>query len=209
MSRDHFSPRFDRTHLWQGWQRPGSQPERQIPYDVQLITLKLADAIPQSSQRTISHAIRDYPQAQRALQRRQQLEEVLQQGKGCCLLQHPLMAAELTEALELHNRKRYKLIAWCIMPNHAHILLEPTYSMPRIVQAWKTATTRWMLMHKEELQLPTPGRMLWMRDYWDRYIPDAREIPPAIRQVHNSPVAAGLCTQPPKWRWSSLSAKMN
>ena len=203
MSRDHFSPRFDRTHLWQGWQRPGAEPERQIPYDVQLITLKLADAIPQSSQRAISHAIRDYPQAQRALQRRRQLEEVLQQGKGCCLLQHPLMAAELTEALELHNRKRYKLIAWCIMPNHVQVLLEPTYSTPRIIQAWKTTTTHWMQQNKQSLALDTPGRMLWMRDYWDRYIKDEQDLQQSIQELQNTPVAAGLCEQPKQWRWSS------
>lgn len=207
MSRDNFTPSVNRADVWKGWERQPSVSERPIPYDVQLITLKLADALPQCTQRAISKEIRDYPQAQRALQRRQRLEEVLQQGEGCCLLRHPRMAAELIDALEQHNRKRYKLIAWCIMPNHAHILLEPTYSMPRIVQAWKTATTRWMLLHKDELQLKTPGRMLWMRDYWDRYIPEPRDLAPTIQQIHNSPVTAGLCDQPDEWRWSSLPAK--
>ena len=209
MTRDRFSPRFTPTEVWKGWQRSPQKAERAIPYDLQLITLRLADSLPPCAMQILQEEVRAQPPEERVLFRRRRLDHHLQQGHGCCLLAHPNMAAEVADALESQNRKRYKLIAWCIMPNHAHILLEPTYSMPRIVQAWKTATTRWMLMHKEELQLPTPGRMLWMRDYWDRYIPDAREIPPAIRQVHNSPVAAGLCTQPAKWRWSSLSAKMN
>lgn len=205
MSRNTFTPRFTRAEVWKGWQRQPSQPERPIPYDVQLITLKLADALPQHALRAVSDELKDLPQAQRALQRRQRLEEVLLQGEGCCLLSEPRMAAELADALELHNRKRYKLIAWCIMPNHAHILLEPTYSMPRIVQAWKSATTRWMLLNKDELKLQTPGRMLWKRDYWDRYIPEAQQLGKAIQQVHASPVQAGLCERPEQWRWSSVS----
>ncbi|MEB3733242.1 hypothetical protein ULF88_01820 [Halopseudomonas pachastrellae] len=47
------------------------------------------------------------------------------------------------------------------------------------------------------------GRMLWMRDYWDRYIKDEQDLQQSIQELQNTPVAAGLCEQPKQWRWSS------
>tara|TARA_Y100000815_G_scaffold36168_1_gene29921 strand:+ start:569 stop:1048 length:480 start_codon:yes stop_codon:yes gene_type:complete len=147
--------------------------------------------------------VRAQPPEERVLFRRRRLDHHLQQSHGCCLLAHPSMAAEVADALESQNRKRYKLIAWCIMPNHVQVLLEPTYSTPRIIQAWKTTTTHWMQQNKQSLALDTPGRMLWMRDYWDRYIKDEQDLQQSIQELQNTPVAAGLCEQPKQWRWSS------
>ncbi|UJJ32067.1 transposase [Halopseudomonas maritima] len=203
MSIDDFKPRFTRTEIWKGWQRTPPKPERQIPYDLQLITLRLADSLPASAMLSLQQEVRAQPPQERVLYRRKRLDHYLQQGHGCCLLKHPKMAAELADALESQNRKRYKLIAWCIMPNHAQILLEPTYATPRIIQGWKTATTHWMQSNKEALALETPGRLLWMRDYWDRYIKDEQDLHQSIQELHGTPVSAGLCEQPQQWRWSS------
>jgi len=203
MTRDRFTPRFTPTEVWKGWQRSPQKAERAIPYDLQLITLRLADSLPPCAMQVLQEEVRAQPPEERVLFRRRRLDHHLQQGHGCCLLAHPNMAAEVADALESQNRKRYKLIAWCIMPNHVQVLLEPTYSTPRIIQAWKTATTHWMQQNKQSLALDTPGRMLWMRDYWDRYIKDEQDLQQSIQELQNTPVAAGLCEQPKQWRWSS------
>jgi len=99
---------------------------------------------------------------------------------------------------------RYRVIAWCVMPNHVHVLIEPRHPIAKIVQGWKSFTARWALARNEELKLGIPdSRQLWMRDYWDRYIRDERHLVNVIDYFHNNPVKAGLCRQPEEWRWSS------
>ena len=35
------------------------------------------------------------------------------------------MASTMQEALVKHDGSQYDLIAWCIMPNHVHVLIKP------------------------------------------------------------------------------------
>jgi hypothetical protein len=96
------------------------------------------------------------------------------------------------------------MIAWCIMPNHVHALVEPRHPIAKIVQGWKSFTARWALARNEELQLGIPdSRHFWMREYWDRYIRHERHLIDVITYFHNNPVKAGLCRRPQDWPWSS------
>lgn len=143
------------------------------------------------------------PEPQQQRYKRQKIERWLDAGLGCCALAHPGMAAVMRDTLIYQNGRRYHLFAWCIMPNHVHVLIEPAYSLPRIVQGWKSYSTRWMLENNERLGLGVPGRSLWMRDYWDRFIRDERHLETAIHYIHQNPVKAGLCQAAEEWRWSS------
>lgn len=60
-----------------------------------------------------------------------------------------------------------------------------------------------MLENNERLGLGVPGRSLWMRDYWDRFIRDEQHLETAIHYIHQNPVKAGLCQSAETWRWSS------
>jgi len=42
-----------------------------------------------------------------------------------------------------------------------------------------------------------------MREYWDRYMRDARHLAQTIRYIHENPVKAGLCLRAEDWLWSS------
>ena len=100
---------------------------------------------------------------------------------------------------------RYRLLAWCVMPNHVHVLIEPVETLPKIVQSWKSYTGRWALAHNAELGLGVPGGRFWMRDYWDRYIRDQRHLDAVVAYIHRNPVIAGLCDRPEEWMWSSAA----
>jgi REP element-mobilizing transposase RayT len=126
---------------------------------------------------------------------------------GCCALKHPLVATVMMETLEKYDPERYRLIAWCIMPNHVHVLIEPRTSLPKIVQSWKSYTGRWGMERNAELGLGVPGKAFWMRDYWDRYIRDESHFQRVVDYIHWNPVNAGLCREPHDWPWSNAHAE--
>lgn len=189
--------------LWKGWYSSGSNPHRDLPGDCQFITFRRADSLPQHVLRALEFQVEKLPEPQQQRYKRQKIERWLDAGLGCCALAHPGMAAVMRDTLIYQNGRRYHLFAWCIMPNHVHVLIEPAYSLPRIVQGWKSYSTRWMLENNERLGLGVPGRSLWMRDYWDRFIRDERHLETAIHYIHQNPVKAGLCQAAEEWRWSS------
>ena len=189
--------------VYKGWYYSGHAPHRDTPGSLQFITFRLADSLPRSTLRELKREASREPAAQRQIFRRQRIEQWLDAGMGCCVLAHEEMAAVMAETLAFHAGRRYELLAWCVMPNHVHVLIEPRYNLGRIVQGWKSVTTRWMLLNNESLGLEVPSRTLWMRDYWDRYIRDEAHLRVAIHYIHANPVKAGLCAEACQWRWSS------
>jgi len=122
---------------------------------------------------------------------------------GCCALKHPVMAEITQNALIQFDGVKYRLIAWVIMPNHLHVLIEPFIAIGKIVQSWKSFTGRWALKHNAELKLGIPGEHFWMREYWDRFIRDKQHLDAVIKYIHNNPVKTGLCSVATEWKWSS------
>lgn len=122
---------------------------------------------------------------------------------GCCALRHPEVARYVQNSFLHFHGERYHLHAWCIMPNHVHILIEPLTDLALILQGWKSFTTRWIMARNNELGLGIPGKNLWMREYWDRYIRDAEHYQKVLEYIHQNPVSAGLCGDPGDWQWSS------
>jgi REP element-mobilizing transposase RayT len=103
------------------------------------------------------------------------------------------------ESLLLHDdNRRCRLLAWVIMPNHVHVLVEIwTTPMGKLVQAWKKISADFV-----------NGRMgrrgqWWQEDYFDRYIRDEAHFQKAVRYIENNPVKAGLVKEPKAWAWSS------
>ena len=122
--------------LWKGWYSSGSNPHRDLPGDCQFITFRLANSLPQHVLRALDFQVKKLPEPQQQRYKRQKIERWLDAGLGCCALAHPGMAAVMRDTLIYQNGRRYHLLAWCIMPNHVHALIEPARSLPRIVQGW-------------------------------------------------------------------------
>ena len=73
---------------------------------------------------------------------RKAIEDLLDGGSyGCELLDS--FSRQTVEAALLHgDGKRFRLLAWCVMPNHVHVLIEQIqgYPLARIVREWKSFT---------------------------------------------------------------------
>ncbi len=65
-------------------------------------------------------------------------------GHGSCILRDPTAAQLVIESWQQFDGDRYRLLAWVVMPNHIHVLMELTGKTPlaRIVQSWKSFTGR-------------------------------------------------------------------
>ena len=186
-----------------GWHSRGYLPHRDEVGLLQSLTFRLADSLPQEKLRQLEEELALRPEAARDVERRLRLEHWLDAGMGCCAFRHPRMAETMENALLHFDGARYRLVAWCIMPNHVHVLVQPGQPLSGIVQSWKSFTGRWALAHNAELELGVPGKVFWMREYWDRYIRDETHLRQTIDYICENPVKAGLCASPPLWPWSS------
>lgn len=188
-----------------GWRSRGYLPHRDAPALRQAITFRLADSVPREALAGLEEQLALAPEPARQQQQRRQMDAWLDAGHGSCALRHPAVAAVLVETLRRFDGVRYRLLAWCVMPNHVHVLIPPTEPLGRILQSWKLYTARWILAKNAELGLGVPGPGCWMREYWDRYIRDERHFAQCVAYIHENPVKAGLSRSAAGWPWSSAS----
>jgi hypothetical protein len=120
-----------------GWHERGYLPYCDFPDLVQFVTFRLADAMPASRRGEWEHLLK----IENVRDRRAQLEEYLDRGVGECLLRGARLAQIVEDALLCFHNGRYELLAWCVMPNHVHVLVD-VKPMPlwKIVQSWKRFT---------------------------------------------------------------------
>jgi REP element-mobilizing transposase RayT len=200
-----------------GWHSRGYLPHFDAPRAIQQITYRLADSLPAELLAKFDQellALAD--DLKRDVARRRRIEAFLDAGHGSCVLKHPEAARCVVETWLRFDAERYRLLAFVVMPNHCHVLIECIDACPlwKIINSWKSYTARWINEHVggcEGLGLgESLGRAgarrsqaLWQRDYWDRFIRDERHFRATRAYIENNPVAAGLVTSPSDWPWSS------
>jgi REP element-mobilizing transposase RayT len=120
-------------------------------------------------------------------------------GHGSCLLVDPEYAGIVQWSLLGGHGTAYKLIEWCVMPNHVHVLIRllDSAALGSIVKRWKAGTAL------QINRLLERSGSFWMRDYHDRLIRDLDHLHHAKAYIRNNPVKAGLCLAPEEWRFSS------
>ncbi len=193
--------------LHRGWYSSRRLPHLDSPDALQFISFRLADSLPQQLLAQWQQQLVTLPDTERMIELRRRMEGYLDRGFGCCALGHPVMAATLQKAFNHHDGERYRLLAWCIMPNHVHVLIKPDWPLAKIVQSWKVWSARRARNHALEWCLDLPLRGLWMRGFWDRYIRDEQHLLAVVEYIHQNPVKAGLCAKAEDWPWSSASIK--
>ncbi len=187
-----------------GWYSRGYLPHCDDTQLIQSITFRLADSLPQEKLARLKDELRHLEQSKREMERRKRIEHWLDAGSGCCALAHPEVARYVQNTFLHYHGERYQLHAWCVMPNHVHVLIKPLTDLAAIIQGWKSYTARWVLRKNEQLALKIPrSDQLWMREYWDRYIRDAKHYQRVVEYIYHNPVKAGLCQTAAAWPWSS------
>jgi REP element-mobilizing transposase RayT len=126
-------------------------------------------------------------------------DDVLDRGLGSALLREAACGCIVAEALLYDDGRKYALHAWCVMPNHVHVLVatKANYELGKIVREWKTITARRI---NERAQR---NGSLWAADYFGRYMRDQSQYDAAKQYIERNPVTAGLCERPEDWLFSS------
>ncbi len=121
------------------------------------------------------------------------IEAFLDSGQGACHLAKPEIASLVQEALRHFRGQRYDLIAWCIMPNHVHVIVRPLegYDLPGILHSWKSFTA------KQANELLGAAGSFWQDEYYDHLIRDEEDFNHHLTYVLQNPEEAGLKT----WPW--------
>ncbi len=127
------------------------------------------------------------------------VEKYLDAGHGSCLLRQETAASIVKGSLDFYNGKKYLLHAWCIMPNHVHIIFEILNGILQneILKAWKSFTA-----HAINKALNRKGQ-LWQVDSYNHIIRTEAEYYNQMRYVWNNP--RFLPPEEQKWRWSCLA----
>jgi len=178
------------------WHSRGYLPHFESTYVIQMVTYRLADALPREVAQRLSDEMSD-EKGDAAYRKR--IEAYLDTGYGSCVLRHQNIAQVVYDSLLFNNNERYCLHAWVIMPNHIHVLLQviSPRTLSRIIKGWKSFTAR------EINKLLGSRGKVWQDDYWDRYVRDERHYSAATQYIHENPVKAGLVARQEDWPWSS------
>jgi REP element-mobilizing transposase RayT len=118
---------------------------------------------------------------------------------GSCALRRPELAKTVQDSLRHFHEQRYLLSAWCVMPNHVHVVFTPQggHDPSDILHSWKSYTA-----HEANKLLQTNGTF-WERESFDHLIRSVEQFEGFVRYVEQNPVEAGLCTSPEDWAYSS------
>lgn len=198
-----------------GWHERGYLPHCDFPNLIQLVTFRLEDSMPASRRGEWEHLLT----IEDVRKRRARLEEYLDRGIGKCRLRD-LRVAKLCEdtLLQFHN-DRYELMAWCVMPNHVHVLVDVRMTpLGKMLQSWKRFIATQAKAILGECRSPTrladksfqnaPARraalqLQWQREYWDTFMRDEEQERKAVHYIENNPVKAKLCREAKEWLFSS------
>jgi hypothetical protein len=154
------------------------------------LTFHLADSLPKSVLKKIAerHQIlgavkgkgaRLLPEQKELLEgySHRRIEEYFDRCSGSCALADPRIGGSMATALRFWHGTRYRLLAWCIMPNHVHVVarLFPGQELGAVMKSWK--------LHAARAANQTLGRSgrFWQREYYDHLVRSQEELDHAIR----------------------------
>ena len=168
----------DQAKSAKGWYSRNYLPHLDAPGLLQMITCRLADALPAQAIEGIKQ------QTSSDIERQKKIAAWLDAGHGSCHLREPANAAIIEQAFWHFDGERYHLLAWCVMPNHFHVLIEtlPQHPLAAIIHSWKSYSSRYI-----NKRLGRTGTF-WQREYFDRYIRDDQHLAAVIRYIHRNPV---------------------
>ncbi|HEY7090385.1 MAG TPA: DEAD/DEAH box helicase, partial [Tepidisphaeraceae bacterium] len=171
------------------------------------VNFRLADALPQDvleswkaerdalieRTRIQNRKLTDHELAEHDRLHGERVEKYLDAGHGKCWLEKGKIAELVKESLQHFNGERYRLLAWCIMPNHIHAVVQPLpgFELAGILHSWKRHTAleaNRLLHHIGEF---------WQPEYYDHLIRDEDDLRHQIEYAWANSDHAGM----KGWQW--------
>lgn len=122
---------------------------------------------------------------------------------GPVFLKEPGLARLVLQQIDRFDQTLYRLLAFTIMANHVHLLLD--FSIQQKTEGQENITDYKNLdyvMHRIKgasaryinLALGHTGQDCWQTEYHDRYIRDRRHLLAAVDYIKQNPVSAKICS---------------
>jgi REP element-mobilizing transposase RayT len=193
---------LDRIKKYQNaplWHSRGYLPHFDFAGATQFVTYRLADSLPNVKLRELDSRTASLSKAARL----DEYEAMLDEGHGTCVLRIDQAGEIIEENFLRFDGERYRLLAWCVMPNHVHVVIQllGSWLLSKVVQNWKAYSS------KAINELTGSLGRLWQPEYFDRLIRDEEHLGRTIEYVERNPVAAGLCREPAEYRYSSAGRR--
>jgi len=181
------------------WEREGA---------LYFVTFRLGDSLPQSVlnswiaerdtiqkiARLMNRPLND-EEAKRVFELfSEKVEGYIDAGHGACWLQNAAIAKIVQNAFLFFDGKRYLLHAWCIMPNHSHVVVQPLpgTKLERVLHSWKSYTAN------EANKILNRQGQFWQGEPYDHLIRDEGDYYHCVDYTYSNPERAGLTNWP--WR---------
>lgn len=197
----HWQP--DKAEFFITFRLVGSLPKsaiEKIKFNKKLLDQKLSEQNKSTARSDSLSDLRKYYQSTF-----QKYEKQLDGGKrGPTWLANPDIAQIVKEAIHFRDHKVYNLYAYCIMPNHVHMVLK----MLKENIEDQTPTLTIMLKNLKSYTAQQANKLLnrtgnfWQVESFDRVIRDNNERESTIRYVLYNPVKAQLTDKWEKWPYS-------
>ena len=107
----------------------------------------------------------------------------------------------LSEILDKYKLEmRFDLIAWVIMPDHLHIIIDPKdNSLSDIMRKIKLSFSFRFRKSKGIF-----AKTIWQKRFWDHIIRNQNDLNRCIDYIHYNPVKHGIVMNPEAWKHSSF-----
>jgi REP element-mobilizing transposase RayT len=189
----------------------GRLPHWEADHAIYFVTFRLADSLPRSVLRayelerrkivaTALAAGRAFSPSEEKLLKKlfnEKIESKLDASAGRCYLAESAVADAVAEALRHFDSVRYRLYAWCVMPNHVHVLIRllGDRKLSGVLHSWKSYSAK-----RANLLLGLSGEF-WQREYYDHLVRSEDEFYRIVGYIVRNPEKAGLRD----WRWVGTS----
>jgi len=147
----------------------------------------------------------------------------LDRGGDARWLADPRIAAVVRSNLYHHNGSKYHLLAYCIMSNHVHVLLQPVnagvqasrlhYDVVGEVEDGKSPLAG--IMHSlksytahEANRILNRAGTFWQAESYDHWIRDEEELERVVAYIAGNPLKAGLVLRPEEWFFCSAHDRL-
>jgi REP element-mobilizing transposase RayT len=181
----------------------GYIPHWELDDAIYFVTYRLTDSLPtqvlqnlEREHQLLIRQIGDATAVQRLEVRRRYLRRLnayLDSGHGECHLLDPRIAQTVVDNWMFFERERYRLIAWCVMPNHVHVVMRhfEGRGIAKTIKSWKGYTGR-----RANQILNRTGQPFWFREYYDYCPRNERELQRIVEYVVTNPSKIGLKNWP-------------
>jgi putative transposase len=113
------------------------------------------------------------------------------------------IAEKVANSILYHDNNWFDVLAYCIMPNHVHLVLMPyeisetsDYSLTKIMHNIKRNSAN----HANKILGRTGA--FWQHENYDHFVRNDAELERIIKYVLYNPVKANLVKEQTDWKWS-------